>query len=168
MKQPAREGSRKGGIPLDELLATHSAGDARLGRLVEPYGRDVVPASAMAPAASSTNPKRRRMSSTRRVGVPDDTGSPSFRNRWFMRHIPVQNEDASPLPNDAIVDEQKRNAATEANRASMSSLRSRALLITFAVRTNHDLHAFLVCRSTNRRTLMHHRHGSRWLSSRRQ
>jgi hypothetical protein len=43
MKQPAREGSRKG---------------ARLGRLVERNGRDVVPASAMAPPAWSTNPKR--------------------------------------------------------------------------------------------------------------
>ena len=45
------------GIPLDELLAAHSAGDARLDRLVERYGRDVVPASTLA-AKASTKPKR--------------------------------------------------------------------------------------------------------------
>jgi hypothetical protein len=49
----------KGGIPLDELLAAHATGsDARLDRLVERYGRDVVPASSkLAPATSSTVPK---------------------------------------------------------------------------------------------------------------
>ncbi len=51
--------ARKGGIPLDELLAAHSAGagDARLGRLVERYGRAVVQACAMAPAKASTKAK---------------------------------------------------------------------------------------------------------------
>jgi hypothetical protein len=38
---------RKGGIPLDKLLAAHSAGDARLANLVERYGSDVAPASKM-------------------------------------------------------------------------------------------------------------------------
>jgi hypothetical protein len=49
--------ARKGGIPLGELLAAHSAGGARLASLSERYARDVVPASALL-AASSTTAKR--------------------------------------------------------------------------------------------------------------
>jgi hypothetical protein len=41
--------NKKRGVPLDKLLAAHAMGnDARLDRLVERYGRDVVPASATA------------------------------------------------------------------------------------------------------------------------
>jgi hypothetical protein len=43
---------RKGGIPLDELLAAHAAGDDRLADLRTRYGADVVPASTIAPNAS--------------------------------------------------------------------------------------------------------------------
>jgi DNA invertase Pin-like site-specific DNA recombinase len=83
---------RKGGIPLDELLAAHATGwDARLDRLVERYSHDVVPASStFASAASSTAQKRRarnhekraqRKPQGRRLARPDDsqiieTGSP--------------------------------------------------------------------------------------------
>ena len=49
---------KKRGIPLDQLLAAHASGDARLDRLVNRYGRDVVPASAIAPANASPKPKR--------------------------------------------------------------------------------------------------------------
>jgi hypothetical protein len=58
---------QKDGIPLDKLLAAHATGsDARLDRLVERYGSDVVPASSkLAPASSSTSSTAFKPASTR-------------------------------------------------------------------------------------------------------
>jgi DNA invertase Pin-like site-specific DNA recombinase len=65
----------KGGIPLDELLAAHAAGDARLERLTARYGRDVVPASKLV-ASRSAPPKPSKKGPKRAPGRvlarPDD------------------------------------------------------------------------------------------------
>jgi hypothetical protein len=71
---------RKGGIPLDELLAATRRRRATLDRLVERYGRDVVPAlSKLAPAsacpfekAAHTCGKRLAIVSTMHAGVKID------------------------------------------------------------------------------------------------
>ncbi len=50
---------RKGGIPLDELLVAHAAGDDRLADLRTRYGADVAHASTIAPKGASASERPR-------------------------------------------------------------------------------------------------------------
>ncbi len=67
---------RKAGIPLDQLLAAHIAGDDRLADLQARYGADVMPASTISPKPS-TSPKRSKTASKKAPGArfarPDDS-----------------------------------------------------------------------------------------------
>jgi DNA invertase Pin-like site-specific DNA recombinase len=106
---------RKGGIPLDQLLAAHSAGDARLERfLVERYGRDVIPATATAPAKASTKPKpastRAKRSKTNpkkalgaRLSPPDDSQVIEARSPRLVGYARVStDEQTTALQLDAL------------------------------------------------------------------
>jgi len=65
-----------GGIPLDELLAAHTAGDGRLADLCLRFGADVVPASTIArkPSAASkpSNPGAKKAPGAR-LAHPDES-----------------------------------------------------------------------------------------------
>jgi hypothetical protein len=67
---------RKAGIPLDELLAAHLAGDDRLADLQARYEGDVAPASMITPK-SSTSQKRAKSVLKKAPGArfarPDDS-----------------------------------------------------------------------------------------------
>ena len=101
------------GIPLDELLAAHSAGDARLDRLVERYGRDVVPASTLA-AKASTKPKRAstttksqktsaKKASGARLARPDDSQVIETRSPRLVGYARVStDEQTTALQLDAL------------------------------------------------------------------
>jgi DNA invertase Pin-like site-specific DNA recombinase len=103
----------KGGIPLDKLLAAHATGsDARLDRLVERYGRDVVPASSkLAPATSSTvtkpatTPTKQRKTSPKRARLTreDDSQVAETRSPRLVGYARVStDEQTTALQLDAL------------------------------------------------------------------
>jgi DNA invertase Pin-like site-specific DNA recombinase len=118
---------KKRGIPLDQLLAAHASGDARLARLVERHGRDVAPASARAPAKASTASKPPKTSAKKapgaRLAAPDDSPAIESRSPRLVGYARVStDEQTTALQLDAL---RAAGCAVIHEDSASGSLRSR-------------------------------------------
>jgi DNA invertase Pin-like site-specific DNA recombinase len=94
---------RKGGIPLDELLAAHAAGDDRLDDLRSRYGADVVPASTIAPKVSKRPKTAPKKAPGARLARPDDSQVVSIAEPLLVGYARIStDEQTTRLQLDAL------------------------------------------------------------------
>lgn len=92
---------RKAGIPLDELLAAHAAGDDRLETLIGRYSGSVVPASALR-AKSAKVPKPTKKGSKKVARLDDSQVIPIAESRLIGYARVSTDEQTTALQLDAL------------------------------------------------------------------